>query len=313
MNFKKSTQKRRFFAIYAWSFLAFNIYTILSGAFVRATGSGAGCGDHWPLCNGRLLPNLTFFHTIIEFTHRISSGVVTAGVLILLLGAFLVAPKRDLVRVSAMYALVFVVCEALLGAGLVLFHLVDENSSLLRAIVMSCHLFLTFALLASLSLCAAWASSFPQPRFLRDRKRLFLVGCLLLGFCLIGVSGALTALGDLFFKPHHIGENWIQEMTSADHFLKSLRAYHPIISVVVGFFALFFMWKETKESSQPLQRGLCWLVTFLILIQFCCGFLNIYLGVPIWLQILHLFNADLVWVGVVLFSNMVLSSSHSHS
>lgn len=312
MNFNNNTQKKYFFAFYAWGFLVFNIYTILSGAFVRATGSGAGCGDHWPLCNGVLLPNLTFFHTVIEFTHRISSGLVTAGVFLLLIGAFLTAPKRDLIRTSAVYAFFFVLCEALLGAGLVLFHLVDDNSSVLRAAVMSCHLFLTFALLASLALCAAWASSFPRPHFLKNKKLFFFVSCILFGFCLVGVSGALTALGDMFFKPHYIGENLIQDVTSADHFLKFLRVYHPVLSCLIGFATCIFIRKETKRNSTLLHRVLAWLVTIFIFVQFGFGFLNIYLGVPIWLQILHLFNADLVWVGVVLFSNMVLSESHTN-
>ncbi len=51
-----ATPQRRF-AAFAWGVLAYNVAVILWGALVRATGSGAGCGGHWPLCNGEVLPN----------------------------------------------------------------------------------------------------------------------------------------------------------------------------------------------------------------------------------------------------------------
>ena len=60
----------RHFANFAWGVLAYNILVILWGALVRATGSGAGCGGHWPLCNGDVMPEVSQVATAIEFTHR---------------------------------------------------------------------------------------------------------------------------------------------------------------------------------------------------------------------------------------------------
>ena len=62
-------------ARYAWLVLAYNVAVIGWGAYVRATGSGAGCGSHWPLCNGAVLPRAAEAATLIEFTHRVTSGI----------------------------------------------------------------------------------------------------------------------------------------------------------------------------------------------------------------------------------------------
>ena len=55
--------------------MAVNLLVIVWGAFVRASGSGAGCGNHWPLCNGTVVPKAPAVETLIELTHRITSGV----------------------------------------------------------------------------------------------------------------------------------------------------------------------------------------------------------------------------------------------
>ena len=62
------------FAKYAWGVLGYNILVILWGAYVRASGSGAGCGSHWPLCNGQVVPRAEQVGTLIEFAHRVSSA-----------------------------------------------------------------------------------------------------------------------------------------------------------------------------------------------------------------------------------------------
>src|SRR5215472_17656873 len=60
---------------FAWAVLAYFIAVIVWGALVRATGSGAGCGEHWPLCNGTVMQHSPRMDTIIEFTHRVTSGI----------------------------------------------------------------------------------------------------------------------------------------------------------------------------------------------------------------------------------------------
>src|SRR5512145_1455764 len=150
------------FAKFSWAVLGWNMLVILWGAIVRATGSGAGCGNHWPTCNGNVIPAPERIQTVIEFTHRMMSGVALILVLILLIWGLRTYAKGSHQRIGFSGAAIFILVEALLGAGLVLFNLVEENSSVFRAIAISLHLLNTFILLAFLALNAWWTSGGKQ-------------------------------------------------------------------------------------------------------------------------------------------------------
>src|ERR1700743_2288465 len=79
---------RRWLVAFAWFAVFYNVAVILWGALVRATGSGAGCGNHWPLCNGQVIPLSPRVDTIIEFTHRCMTGGSTFLVVGLLVWTF---------------------------------------------------------------------------------------------------------------------------------------------------------------------------------------------------------------------------------
>ena len=140
------------FSTFAWGVLGFNVLVIIWGAFVRATGSGAGCGSHWPLCNGELVPRAPQVETLIEFSHRITSGIALLGVVALLIWAMRSFPRGHHVRKAAGASMFFMVTEALVGAGLVPFEYVAHNVSIARAYWMAGHLTNTFLLLAALTL-----------------------------------------------------------------------------------------------------------------------------------------------------------------
>ena len=72
----------RAFTRLAWTAAGFTYLLIILGAIVRITGSGMGCGEHWPLCNGKLLPPLDL-PTLIEYTHRLVAASVSILVLAL--------------------------------------------------------------------------------------------------------------------------------------------------------------------------------------------------------------------------------------
>ncbi|HLL47166.1 MAG TPA: COX15/CtaA family protein, partial [Longimicrobiaceae bacterium] len=81
------------YAKYAWGVLLYNLAVVAWGAYVRATGSGAGCGDHWPKCDGRVIPRLASTEQVIEFTHRVTSGVAGLLVLAMLVWALRAFPR----------------------------------------------------------------------------------------------------------------------------------------------------------------------------------------------------------------------------
>jgi cytochrome c oxidase assembly protein subunit 15 len=84
--------------------LAYTLLVILWGAYVRASGSGAGCGAHWPLCNGEVLPRPERIQTVVEFMHRGSSGVSLTLVMIGFGWAWVISEKGSLIRKAAAYS-----------------------------------------------------------------------------------------------------------------------------------------------------------------------------------------------------------------
>ena len=293
------------FAKFAWGVVGWSVLNILWGAFVRASDSGAGCGSHWPNCNGEILPTPQNIHTVIEFTHRALSGIDLLLVLALLIWGWRSYGKGSPVRVGVTCSAAFILLEAGLGAGLVLFGLVGNDSSVLRAVVTAMHLLNTFILLASLTLTAWWASS-NQGFTLKDKGYFpILLGIGLLGVCFIGMSGAITALGDTLFPAKSLAEGLSQDQDPNAHFLVQLRVYHPMIAVLVGAYTLSLIGYIRSKLSGT-SRKLSLLLGGLVIIQLSIGVLNLILLAPIAMQIIHLFMADSVWISYVILTASVL-------
>src|SRR5687768_1412604 len=92
---------RRRFATYAWFVTALTLAVILWGAVVRASKSGDGCGDHWPLCNGSVVPDASQTKTLVEFAHRATSGIAFLLVVVLGVWAFRAFGRGHAVRAAA--------------------------------------------------------------------------------------------------------------------------------------------------------------------------------------------------------------------
>lgn len=295
------------FAVLAWANVAYNLLVILWGAFVRATGSGAGCGDHWPLCDGQVLPRAPSTEMLIEFTHRLTSGVALLGALALLIWAFRAYERGHRVRRGALAAMIFMLLEALLGAGLVLFELVAHNASAARAGAMALHLVNTFLLLGALTLTAWWASG-GAPISLRGHGRLpWLLGLGLLGTALVGSSGAVTALGDTLLQHGILPGGVNQPIGSGTHPLVQMRIIHPIIGTLVALYTLFLARAVTAYRPEPQARGFAWGLVALFFLQILLGGLNVSLKAPVWMQLVHLLMADATWIALVLLSAVALA------
>ncbi|MHB8135297.1 MAG: COX15/CtaA family protein [Anaerolineaceae bacterium] len=294
------------FTYFSLFVLAYNVLVILIGAFVRATGSGSGCGAHWPTCNGELLPTSPIVETIIEFTHRATSGLSLILVFFLLVYTFRISMKGSFIRKAALSAFLFTILEALLGASLVLFQLVGENDSIARAIVISAHLLNTFMLLASLVLVYEW-SKYTEPKKIKfsqiNSAWLVLMTILIL---ILGMSGAITALGDTLFPSSSLVEGLVQDTLNSAHFLIELRVYHPLLAILASV-ALILMVKFIVkiDADKRIIKRANLVITF-FLFQLFLGGLNVVLLAPIWMQIIHLLFADLIWISYVMFINRLL-------
>ncbi len=288
-----SPSVRRFVA-FAWALLIYTVLVILWGAFVRATGSGAGCGDHWPLCNGEVIPRAETMATLIEFGHRLTSGL--AGLLALGLGvwAFRLFEKGSKVRKAAAWTVFFMGTEALIGMALVKLELVAYNVSVLRAWVIAAHLLNTFLLLAALTATAWWAGGGHAPRFRGQGALGATLAATVLGVFVLGASGAVTALGDTLT----IGGGIDPATDPIVAALVGLRLYHPLLALIVGVgvIASFLLVRRTgRRKAYFFSLG----VLSLYLTQLAIGLINVRLMAPVPLQLIHLFLTDLIWIGLV--------------
>jgi heme A synthase len=293
------------FAKYAWGVLAFNIAVILWGTYVRATGSGGGCGGHWPLCNGQVIPRAPAVETLIEISHRGSVGIAFALVSVMLVWAFRAYPKKHPVRTGAALSMAFFISESLVGAALVLLELVAHNASLTRAFSTSAHLVNTFILVACMTLTAWWASG-GKPLQLRDGAALPL-GIGALAMMVLGMSGAVAALGDALFPAASLAEGLAQDFSPTAHVFIQLRIYHPFIAVGVGLTLIVLAGMYGISDRNLTTKRLAAVLIVLVMTQWIAGILNVLLLAPIWMQIAHLFLADAVWIAFVLMGAGVLT------
>lgn len=335
------------FAIFVWAVLAYNILVVLWGAFVRATGSGAGCGSHWPLCNGTVIPRAPEVATMIEFTHRLTSGIallLVAAVLWLAMvrharhqdgrsarsridsarlprpwsSRWRSAARAVLVSVvaqrpwsaelwAAVVAMAFMISEALVGAGLVLFELTGQNDSMMRAVVLGVHLINTFFLLAAMALTGWYAAGHPPMRLRQSGVLPWLLGLGVVATLAVGVTGAITALGDTLFPAASLRDGFRQDFDSGSHILLRLRILHPALAITTGIYllvaALAIQARRPDRWSQRLAR----LLITLFVVQLAAGFVNLLLLAPVWMQIVHLLLADMVWLTLILLAAAALA------
>lgn len=290
---------------FAWGLLAYNVAVIVWGAAVRATSSGAGCGDHWPLCNGTLVQHHPAVATLIEFAHRATSGVDLLCVVALLVWTFAAVPRRHLARAFAIAVIVLTLNEALLGALLVLLGHTAQDRSPSRAVYLGLHLTNTLLLLAALSMTAHFLSR--RAEAMRGAvtvrsPRLALTG--LAATLIVGVTGSLAALGDTLYPAHDLLTAIGQDFAPGGSWLLRIRWMHPAVSLLAGLFITWLLAQTLnprnprQQADRPLGLG----VLLLLVLQYLLGIADVALLAPTWLQMAHLFGADLLWIGLVIVS-----------
>lgn len=295
----------------AWTALLYNILVILWGAVVRITGAGAGCGDHWPLCNGVVVPQSPTLHTIIEFSHRLTSGASGLLALALVVAAFMTTQRGHPARTGALWSLGLIVLEGLVGGIQVLLGLTATSTDPARGFIQGIHLANTFALLAALLLTALWASGQPMLR-LRGQGRVGLLSYLGLALMLLmGMAGAVTALGDLLFLPADgsVGISTIKhDFALTATIIENLRVVHPLIAVLgAAYLAYLAAWLRRERPNAEVGRWSAVLWS-LIAVQVVAGFVNVALRAPGWMQILHLLLACVMWLATVMLVYRALTA-----
>lgn len=308
------TRFAAFFARYAWFVLLFNLLVIIIGTVVRATNSGDGCGAHWPLCDGEFIPTAPSVARMIEYTHRLVSGIDGPLVLGLVAGAFMLFKKGHPIRPAAIAALIFTGLEAWLGKTLVNHGYVAHNISAERAVWMALHLTNTFFLLTALTL-SAWWSSPTRERAKFQGQGAMGVG-LMFAFVLmiaLGASGAVTALGDTLFPVRDHADAIAQSLSPGAHFLQKLRILHPYIAGSVGLYILLISGLAAHLRPSETTRRFAGGLAALFVTQIAVGGLNVFLKAPVLMQIIHLLMGDLVWITAVLLTVAAFTVSVPHA
>lgn len=300
--------KQKKLAKFAWSVLVYNIIVVVWGVFLRASKSGDGCGQHWLTCHGEVVPSAPQLKTVIEFTHRVMSGLDFFIVLALMILILLNFRKGEQIRKFAVVSFIFIVTEALIGAGLVLTGNTAGTYTAFRPFWAIGHLINTFILIGALSLTAWLASTEKTLSFQVERKILWFLGLGIVGFLLVGSSGALAALSSMLYETTSLTEGLQQDLSSESPILLRLRISHPILSILFGVGLVFLAGWLKKQVEGKLEVGR-WsnILMVLVLSQIAFGALTLLMKAPILMQLGHLLLADLMWIAFILMSASYLA------
>ena len=262
------------FVTLAWIAAGCAYLLIVLGAVVRISGSGMGCGDHWPLCNGHLIPPLNDIPTVIEWSHRLVAVIVSVLVMgLALLGWRLRGSGSQEPGVRAAYtAVVLLVIQVLLGA-------VTVKTGLTPVLVIL-HLATAMLLLGSLiaAACAPWI---PTPS-----------SWILIGLTFITVLfGALTAnLGAMA----SCGGFPLCNGQVIPH-AGPLAAIHWTHRVLAYTLLAYLVWWVVRSRQRRV-----WELLALVVVQIAIAATMIQLGFPGALQGAHAAVGAGVWAGVVI-------------
>jgi len=283
--------------------LGYTIAVVLFGAVVRISGSGAGCGQHWPSCNGELTHLPKRLETAIELTHRVTAGATLVPAIYLAVLAFRSTPRGHRLRAASLLGVALTIAEDLIGAALVLFGLVNKNISATRAVVMPLHLIFTYGLVATLTLAACWTR--PGVEALEsapagEAPRLRWVLLAALGTVVVAATGAVTALGDTVYPPlaQSLMGRVVEDQGQGAHFLQRFRGVHPVLALLTVM-GIAWLGGSLWDTPSPAQRTASRVLLAFVLVQLVAGVSNVLLSAPGWLQVVHLALSLGLWISLI--------------
>mgnify|MGYP006270237133 CR=1 FL=1 len=291
----------------SWFIVAYTVVIILWGAWVRLSGSGDGCGDHWPLCNGEVVPLEHPKKTWIEYSHRISTAIYGILVFAQILLARRAFPKKHPARWWAVMTLVFTITEALIGRQLVKSGLVNESADLARLVVMPLHLINTSLLLLSGVMTAeSIKHSSAARRALTPLERKVGVSYLI-GLAIVLITGAIAALGSHLLPSESLLSGLSHDLASESHLAVRLRILHPLLALTIPVGLLLF---ARLSPPEPQSLRAFWYKRFTIILcaALLIGVATLSLLAPVWLKLTHLLMTNVV---VIAFSACVFHARYS--
>jgi len=271
------TKKYSRILFYFW---IYTLLVILWGAWVRISHSGDGCGDHWPLCAGQVIPEFKQTKTWVEYAHRLMSG--SYGLIVIYLffkiRTALVTPNTKKLSLAL---LILMITEALLGAALVKGQLVTTNDSLQRLIMMSFHQLNSFLLTGVTFYLYLSLKNEPVTTKIKTYKPF--------GFFLfLAVSGAIAALSTTLFPSISLFQGIVNDFSTDSHIFVRLRIIHPLLASLIA--TSFMAWLYMKSHQRAAMEFL-----FAIFI----GIITLVTLSPVYLKLAHLLIAHLLWARLI--------------
>jgi len=268
----------RSFARLAWSAAAATYLLIVLGAIVRITSSGMGCGDHWPLCHGRLFPPLDELGTLIEWTHRLVAALVSVLVAGLAGYAWSLRQRAGSTEQfnpgrGAYVALGLLIVQILLGAVTVKLSLPPWTVVL--------HLGTAMLLLATLLVAALGPRPAPPSRAgLRAAALGFLT-------VLLGALTANTGASSACFGFPLCNGQLVPDGT----YLQYIHWTHRLLAYALFGYTLWWASRTRRRAA--------WSVLGLVILQIAVAAAMVLLALPAPLQALHVAIGAAVWAGLV--------------
>jgi protoheme IX farnesyltransferase len=296
-----------------------SLLVMLFGAFVRASLSGDGCGTSWPFCNGgSLLPDTSVLKSVIEFTHRATSGLLLLCLAGLYVAARRVFPARHDVRSGLLWAVVACVVSAFIGMLLVRFGWVVFDRSLGRAITMPIHLVNNLVLLAGL----VWAQHRAAGGAISKWKGQGPLGqaftMSVISVFLLCMTGALSAMGKTAFAVEKAMTNNLTEriqmhIGEGAHWILRGGALHPLLATSFGIMLVLCVNLMMTRRPEPGVKKWGQYTIGIFLVQMAFGLVNLIVSAPWMMQLGHLLLALLNWMALIMTGVYALRVTASDS
>lgn len=286
--------------IFAWTVLCYFIAVILLGALMRATGSGGGCTDRWPLYNATMVQHIVPPGEAAEFIPRLLGAFSFLLTSTLLLWTWRKAGPKHLARISATATVLFELVENALGSYLSLRVCTPQGQAPERPALLAMHLANTMLMLAALTLTAHLLG---RKQGCRRGEIRFITPAgstiTLLAILAVGVTGLLAALGNTLFPAASLPSALANDFSPSSGWLVRWRWMHPGVAFLSSVFLIWVLVRAGQRSAYWDNRGLSALLLLLVAAQYMLGFFDAILLTPTGLQVAHLFGATILWSALI--------------
>ncbi|MBR2758264.1 MAG: heme A synthase [Exiguobacterium sp.] len=249
---------------------------LIMGGTVTKTDSGDGCGTDWPLCHGKLIPTNPSVETMIEYSHRVVSGIEGLLIIALAIWTFIAVKHRVDVKIFAFLAFIFMLIQSIIGAGAVIWQQSDAILALHFGISL-----VSFASLLILTILLLEGDG--EHQVVSRRLRFHLYGLSIYTMIVVYTGAYVRHLGATYACvgwPICEQEVWTFE--------SYVQMGHRVMAGLLVLYTLYVLYLARKEMNRLIERGMM-ASLFFILLQVGTGAWIVLGGHATYVPLLHAF------------------------